>query len=165
VEDLVLRSTPRQLRGLLKGCAITAAIAVPLIAVGAVFPAGRGAVIPSGVGIGVGSLIFLATYLFKRSDVTEATALGLRNRNFGRSRRLTWDEIADITVRTGSTALSTPTATVRVTPVRGRKFTLAAPVDGGAMVDPAFREKYKNIRAHWRAYAPGRYEASIDPDR
>ncbi|TYK49214.1 hypothetical protein [Actinomadura decatromicini] len=90
----------------------------------------------------VGLVLLAAMVLKLLRGRTDADAGGVRNRLVGRTRRLVWSEIDEMTV--------TPTLFGRVVTVRGhavRRTMLAAPREGLLARDPAFDETLRTMRA------------------
>ncbi|TYB46619.1 hypothetical protein [Actinomadura chibensis] len=95
-------------------------------------------------------LVFLVAMVLKLlRGRTDADAVGVRNRLVGRTKRMAWSEISELTV--------TPTLFGRVVTVRGqavRRTMLAAPREGLLGRDPDFDETLRAMRALAGARGP-----------
>ncbi|MFC4050440.1 hypothetical protein ACFOY4_12145 [Actinomadura syzygii] len=93
-------------------------------------------------GLVVGLLLLVAMVLKLARGYTDADGGGIQNRLVGKTRRIAWSEIDEMTV--------TPTLFGRVVTARGRavkRTMLAAPREGLLARDPSFDETLRTMRA------------------
>jgi hypothetical protein len=146
VDELVIRTTPDQLRGLRKVLVVVAAFTIILIP-GAVLADGslgtRLDVLAAAGGIS--SLALLWVYSAYSRAFTECSPAGIRTRSLGGLTECPWTGVAKIALCPRG-----QTVTVMVTTTNSTRFRLGTPVDGGAMGDPEFALKVAAIQQYWR---------------
>jgi hypothetical protein len=153
MEVVTFRATGRQIRNValftLALSAVAAAIFLIDFAVGVRLP---GRVFAWGVAAAIcAPFVGWITLRYSRA-VTECGPDAIRTRGLDRSWSCGWEYVADIVIRAASSrGVTTYTVFVRTT--AGELLRLGVPVSGGAMRDPDFDQKVRQIRAYWNAAA------------
>ena len=103
----------------------------------------------------LGALVCLYAFTAYLLAVTECTPAGIRTRGLAGSRRCSWSQVTDISLRHGRRSVR-----ITVTTALGRRFWLGAPVHGGVVSDPKIYDKFRRSRPTGAQSHPGRDQAS-----
>ncbi len=157
MDELVVRTTPGQLRGL-RNYLVGAAAGSVLLVLGSVLTDGSLStrLVLWGAGFGISFLIGLWAYAMYARAFTECSAAGIRTRGLAGQIECPWSGVDRIALRHGRR-----TVTMMVTTSSGNQFQLGAPVNGGAMGDPEFGSKAAAILRYWRTMTQAPPTASV----
>lgn len=150
MEKLTVRPSARQITTLVLFTLVLAVVAAFLLRRHLAGGDASGRILGFGIGFGAAALTVGWCAVMYSLAYTECTAAGIRSRGLGLPWRCDWDEVGQIAIRP---AMRGPTATVLLTTVSGRQYTLGAPVSGGVMADRDFGNRAREIRDYWQRAA------------